>query len=67
MSRPHVPGLSDDWADKQLTLDDLLAAGHPCGSCTTTMTLQAQVGRVRWECDPARPGCPLRDVPEQSR
>lgn len=58
-----VPGLNDEWADRQL---DLLALVGACPSCTIVVTDQAQVGQP-FQCDPDRPGCPLHDVPEVSR
>lgn len=81
-SRPRIPGLTEEWAEHQLELPALecteVRGGRvrahvveplepACGSCTMTMTLEAQAGRVMWDCDPERPGCPLHEVPEQSR
>ena len=75
--RPRVPELSDEWAPQQL---DLLAdveaaaaavAAAPyrptppvCRSCT--LVADTPGGPV-FSCDPDRPGCPLHDVPEQTR
>lgn len=59
-----VPGCALDraLAEHGAVDGDLQPLPPVCGSCTAA---PGQPGA--WDCDPDRPGCPLHEVPEQSR